>query len=125
MNPEHQITDSEIEKELLKLRGGPALYEPNFNLTERRPDFGVPKIIKPSEKKEEEADFQPPLYPNYDIDKPNHLVFKYNKPTEHFPPNPTHKELYPERWEFYDVDLDAVRETLVTGNPFFAGSGET
>lgn len=31
----------------------------------------------------------------------------------------------PGRWVFYDVDLDAVREQIVTGNVYMAGHGET
>lgn len=33
--------------------------------------------------------------------------------------------LYPGKWVFYDVDLDAVREQLAVGNVYMAGHGET
>ena len=38
------MTDSEIMKEIEKMRLGPASHNPQFTLTERRADIGVIKI---------------------------------------------------------------------------------
>jgi len=38
-------------------------------------------------------------------------VFKYHKPSKGLePPHTPEKELKPEKWRFYDFDLDAIRE---------------
>lgn len=56
-------------------------------------------------------DERPLLYPNYDIDKPNKLVFKYHEPSKDLGPQHTpEKMLNPGKWKFYDYDLDAIRE---------------
>jgi len=80
------MTDSEIMKEIEKMRLGPASHDPQFTLTERRADIGV--------------------FP--EKPKRNRLVFKYMKPVER-----TVEGIKDEgRWVFYDVDLDAVRAEL-------------
>jgi hypothetical protein len=82
--PEHKYTNSEIERELEKKKLGPATYEVEFTLTERRPDLGIVKIKLPYNpiKEEDNEDDRPELYPNYDIDKPNRLTFKYHEPVK-------------------------------------------
>ena len=72
----------------------------------------------------EEEDTQADLYPNYNVDKPNKLVFKYYQPTEHRPANIPDREANPGRWVFYDVDLDVVREELAK-NVFLGAKDET
>jgi hypothetical protein len=44
IQPEHVITDSEIKKELDKVRLGPASHDPVYSLTEKRLDVGQVKI---------------------------------------------------------------------------------
>jgi hypothetical protein len=82
--PEHRLTDTEINKELEKKKLGPSTYEVEFTLTERRPDLGIVKIKLPCNpiKEEDIEDDRPDLYPNYDIDKPNKLTFKYYDPVK-------------------------------------------
>jgi len=38
--------------------------------------------------------------------KPNKLVFQYHDPVVHEPLHVPDKELYPERWQFYDTNTD-------------------
>ena len=53
------------------------------------------------------------LYPNYDFDKPNKLVFKYYEPSKDLAPEHTpEKDIFPGRWKYYDFDLNAVREEI-------------
>ncbi len=111
--PEHEITDSELLKEFEKTRLGPQTYKVSYNMTERRDDFGVLKIKQPFFEIKEEAieDDRPELHPNYDFDKPNKGVFKYYEPAKDLePPHTPEKEHFPEKWRFYDYDLDAIRE---------------
>lgn len=64
------------------------------------------------------------LLPDETQVKPNKLVFKYHKPTEVERINPTDKEMNPEKWKFYDVDLDAVKEEIAK-NVYFGRSAFT
>lgn len=94
---------------------GPALYDPSHRLAEKRNDIGIVKIKQPyfTIKEEEEEDDRPNLFPNYDHDKPNKGTFKYYEPSKDLQPKHTpEKDLFPERWRFYDFDLDAVREEI-------------
>ena len=93
---------------------GPASYEKNFGLTERRADIGINKFKEPIVAiKEEEEDERPNLYPNYEIDKPNHLVFKYHEPSKDLGPEHTpEKDLNPGKWRFYDLDYAVLREEV-------------
>ena len=111
INKEHIPTDSEIFKEFDAGRGGPAKYSPKHKLTEKRPDIGVVKITKTESPKAEE-DYRMDLYPSLAAVKPNKLVFKYTEPVDHKPRNVPEKELRPETWKYYDVNLDAVRAEL-------------
>lgn len=49
------------------------------------------------------------LHPNYDHDKPNKLTIKIMPDTEIKPPNIPDAQLKPEKWEFYDANLDAIK----------------
>ena len=61
---------------------GPSSYSLSFKLVEKRDDFGVVKIKEPIHtiKEEDMEDDRPDIYPNYDIDKPRKLTFKYFDP---------------------------------------------
>ncbi len=55
--PEHSMPDSKFEKEIEDMRMGPAKYDPEFKLTEKRADIGVVKIKEPiHEAKEKEIE---------------------------------------------------------------------
>lgn len=96
---------------------GPTSYHPSFRLAEKRADIGIKKIREPyfaiDEEDEGIEDDRPELHPNFDFDKPNKGGFKYHKPLEGLQPEHTpDKLLYPERWRYYDYDLDVVREEV-------------
>ena len=77
------MTDSEIDKLYQKLVGpGPQTFKPDYKLTEKRADIGVPTIMKDTnEKKEDPIDERLPLYPNKNAILPRKLTFKYYKPS--------------------------------------------
>lgn len=53
------------------------------------------------------------INPNYDFDKPNKLTFAYHEPSKDLDPMHTpDKKLYPEKWRYYDIDLNVVREEV-------------
>ena len=110
--PEHEMVVSEMIKEFVLTKGGPATYDPKFGLVEPRADVGIQKFRSEYHQIEEEEDTQTDLYPNYNVNKPNKLVFKYYQPTEQKPAHIPDSEANPGRWVFYDVDLDVVREEL-------------
>jgi len=59
------------------------------------------------------VDDKVPLYPNKDAILPRKLTFKYFKPAENIgPKNIPERELKPGRWVYYDVDLNAIRESV-------------
>ena len=45
-------------------------------------------------------------------DRPGKLVFRYYSPTNHHAANLPDKDYFPERWRYYDFDLNAVREEV-------------
>ena len=55
------------------------------------------------------------LDPNIEAVKPGLKGFKYMPPAEVGPEHPPDKDLAPEHWQFYDVNLDAVREDTKKG----------
>jgi hypothetical protein len=104
-----------MTKELESKRRGPATYTIEHKLTERRPDFGIVKIKMPIHiiKEEDLEDDRPDLYPNYNLDKEKKSVFKYHEPLKDLSPKHTpEKEHFPEKWKFYDFNLDTVREEI-------------
>lgn len=124
IKPEHRETYSEIVREYESSRNGPGTYRPNFAQTEKRADIGVVTIRKPSKERSDQViDERPALNP--EPAKSNKLVFKYHEPTDQRPPHAPESVLYPGKWQFYDVDLDVVREQLASGNVYMAGGGET
>ena len=118
------MVQSEMIKAHYETKGGPATYDPSFKLVEPRSDINVATFKNNYFEKIEEVDTQADLNPNYNVTKPNKLVFKYYKPTEHAPPNMPMGEANPGRWVFYDVDLDAVRAELAT-NVYLGAKDET
>jgi len=55
----------------------------------------------------------PELDPNYDFEKPRVLGHvAYHEDTNIQPPNAPDKELFPERWEFYDPNVNAIKEDI-------------
>lgn len=52
-NPEHLMTDNEIDKLMEKMYGpGPTSFDPKHKLTERRADVGIKTFKKENEVKE-------------------------------------------------------------------------
>ena len=64
------------------------------------------------------------LYPNYNVTKPNKLVFKYYQPAVVGPQHVPDATENPGKWVFYDVDLDAVRAELAR-NVYFGAKDES
>jgi hypothetical protein len=53
------------------------------------------------------------LNPNFDVNKPNKLVFAYHEPSKDLAPAHTPEKIRnPGQWKFYDFDLDSVREEV-------------
>ena len=123
--PEHEITLGEILKDYEKTKNGPGKYYPSHKLVEERVDKGVQPFNKADiEKKEIELeDLKLDLYPNYNYNKWNKLVFKYYKPADVGPTKMTDAQLNPGRWVYYDVNLDAVRAELAK-DVYFGAKGE-
>lgn len=115
INPEPTV---EPRIELQEIKVGPGYYTANFDLTEARVDKGNVKYQDLTDKNGREAlmdlankeAFLGDLEPNYDFDKPNKGTFKYYEPTIVEPPNIPESKLNPEKWRFYDVNLNAVKE---------------
>lgn len=90
---------------------GPAAHEISHNLVEKRTDIGIKKFeVENASTASESVDDKMPLNPNYDQVRPNHLgiTFKFFE-EERF------KDKFDRdggKWKYYDVDLDAIRETL-------------
>jgi len=89
---------------------GPGKYDQKFKLVEGRDDKGAVKMKDPVGIENIEIDERPIIYPNYDIDKPNKLVLKMMPETKIEPQNLPDKILFPEKWEFYDPNLNAIKE---------------
>ena len=122
---EHVMTDYEIDKLYEQVCGpGPASFNPEHKLTEKRTDVGVPKFTKPFKEESVEIDDKAALYPNTAAILPNHMTFKYHVPADVGPQHTPEKVKKPGEWKYYEVDLDAVREQ-VAKNVFIAGGGAT
>jgi len=118
------MTMSEAEKYLETMRLGPSSYDPAHTLTERRADFGIVKMRENYFTIEEEdaaLEGDMPLNINYDYDKPQKLVFRYYSPTKVKPTHTPDKENHPEKWKYYDYDLNAVREEVAKQIDFAQG----
>jgi hypothetical protein len=82
ISKDHVMTDREIDRLYEKMVGpGPGTFKPEYKLTEKRADVGVPKIVAPNKEKEKPQIIDEiPLYPNVNAIKPNHMTFKYYEP---------------------------------------------
>ncbi|CAI2361097.1 unnamed protein product [Moneuplotes crassus] len=104
--PEHAPKkDKTIETAKL----GPGAYKLLHKHTEPRKDAGTVKWV-PEEEKDAKIDERPELEPDFDHDKPNKGVPLYKEPTDVKPLWTPDKEKNPERWKFYDQNLDAIKE---------------
>lgn len=112
--PEHIMTDHEIDKLYQEIVGpGPATFAPEHKLTEKRADVGVTKFLPPVKETEPEVDDRVPLFPKTALILPNHMTFKYYEPSKDLgPQHPPESELNPGQWKFYQIDLDAVKESV-------------
>jgi hypothetical protein len=114
IHKEHMMTDYEIDKLYDSIMGpGPGSFTPEYKLTEKRIDIGVPKFIESIKERDEEneIDDRIPLYPNTKLIMPNHMTFKYYQPSKDLGPQHTPEKLKnPGNWKYYNVDLDVVRE---------------
>lgn len=112
ISKEHVLSDFEIDKLYQQVVGpGPTSHNPEYKLTEKRADIGVPKIVKPSKVEKEEIDERSALFPNVDSILPNHsMTFKYYEPSNVGPKHTPEKVKNPGQWKYYDIDLDVVRE---------------
>ena len=52
------------------------------------------------------------IFPNYDFDKPQKLVFKYHEPIKHAPPNIPDSWVQKEQWLFYNKDVKVIKEKV-------------
>ena len=112
-------------KEFEKTKRGPGKYEPSHKLVEARQDVGVQQFREPFyDVPKFYTEGQVDLYPNFNYNKPNKLVFKYYKSAEVGPRNMPDSEANPGKWVFYDVDLDAVRAELAQ-NIYFGAKNES
>lgn len=112
INREHQLPESVIDRELEAMRVGPANYEPEFKLTEQRTTKGNVIFRLPMHPEKVEVP-EGPDFVGQDVDdflKPHKGVPLMMQPTEHQPAHLPDKAEFPERWQFYDVNLNAVRE---------------
>jgi hypothetical protein len=104
--PEHPPKREILDE---KIKVGPGSYQVDHKHTEPRQDAGTIKIVQAKEKKEV-LDDKPPLEPNFDYDKPEKGVPLYKDPVDHRPQHVPEKYLNIEKWKYYDVNLDAIRE---------------
>ena len=104
--PEHTKMPEKLDE---KVKVGPATYFVSHDVTEPRQDIGVMKMIREHEKLDE-FDDKPNLYPDYDYDKTKKLVPVYKQPSDVRPIHIPDKVINPEKWKFYDPNLDAIKE---------------
>ena len=122
IQPEHLMTDYEIDKLYQEIVGpGPATFQPEHKLTEKRADVGVVKFKEEIVPKSEPKDDRVALYPSTALTLPSHMTFKYYEESKDIgPQHVPDAVLKPGRWKFYQVDLDAVREQVAT-NVYLGG----
>ena len=104
--PEHTKLPEKPDE---SVRVGPATYNVVHSAIEPRQDVGVLKMIREYEKPDE-FDDKPNLYPDYDYDKTKKLVPVYKEPSNVRPIHVPDKITNPEKWKFYDPNLDAIKE---------------
>ena len=108
------MTEKQLLKEYEETKLGPATYNPAHKLVEPRTDIGIVEIKKPkSPRNKSPAEKVLDINPNYDINKPNKLVFAYHEPSKDLAPIHTPEKIRnPGKWQYYDINLDAVREEV-------------
>lgn len=114
INREHVLPESVIDRELEAMRVGPANYEPEFKLTEARTTKGN-VIFRMPIKEEKVEEQEGPDFLAQEADefmKPNKGAPVMKQSIEHHPAHLPDKHEFPERWEFYDINLNAVREEI-------------
>lgn len=80
------------------------------------------KFLPPVKEVEQEVDDRVPLFPKVAAILPNHMAFKYYEPSKDLgPQHPPESEKNPGQWKFYQVDLDAVKESVAT-NVYLGGA---
>lgn len=89
---------------------GPGRYNLNHKQTEKRADIGIKNFLNEADSTDvsEKIDDRGALDPNYNSILPNHMTFCYNEADRGLG-KPDRKD---GRWQFYDLDLDAVREQI-------------
>lgn len=112
-------------EDLVQMKLGPGMYDQNFRLVEKRVDVGHVKLQELTEKNARENQMDPSkqievfdnedLYPNIQAVKPNPKSFQYHEKTESEVPHLPDKALFQSRWNFYDYDLNKVREDFGKG----------
>lgn len=121
-----KVIDLEHEKNI-----GPGLYDPEFGQVEKRVDIGVPKLAKLNWNNERQMVIEknmykeandPDLDPMYDWVKKRVPAVLMKGPVERKePPNIPDHMVFPERWEFYDKDVAAIKERGDTFGKFANG----
>jgi len=121
-------TESRKVPDVAELKRGPGYYDIKHDLVERRPDIGVLKMQDITEKnaRENQMDlankdvFDAPLDVNYDQVLPRAPAYKIHSPVKlEGPKHIPESKLHPEKWRYYDVNLDAVKpdvpEAVIAG----------
>ena len=106
---------------------GPGHFEPDYKLTEKRVDIGVPKYSKlnPYNERIKEIEKMYPTLNDVDTDPVYDLVKKRapttvikDKVLRTDPPNMPENLLWPEHWEFYNANVEATKERTDIGGGF-------
>ncbi len=83
-----------IEREIDESKLGPGKYKIRRKIVEPRQDkgtVGIPQVTRSKDRQRKIDKYmikevpEGIIFPNYDYDKPEKLVFKYYEPTEHQP----------------------------------------
>jgi len=100
---------------------GPSSYDPKHKLVEPRTD-ALTNILPEHTPFLTDKDTLTDINPDINAIKPNKMTFKYHQPSDKLGPKHTpDKDLFPERWRFYDIDLNVVREELARDIYFSGG----
>ncbi|KRW99078.1 hypothetical protein PPERSA_07331 [Pseudocohnilembus persalinus] len=131
INKEHQEIEETLQ-DIIEKRMGPGAYEQSYKLVEKRNDIGVQKFADLNEKNDRENKMEhlkqfenfdnEDLNPNIEAIKPNIKGnVKLHEPSDVQPQHPSDNMLFPEKWQFYDGNLDSIKEKI--GQPIsFAGN---
>jgi hypothetical protein len=105
--PEVSIAPEPIYFKAPEIEAGPAEYEINYKQRDKRVlgDVEMHDDIV-DDTSTQASDMRVPLYPDTELTKPGVPGFKYAEPTEHMPPHIPDKEIFTEKWHFYDFSKD-------------------